>query len=31
MDSGGANKRPLPIDVALDYGFAAAQVASWGN
>jgi Tol biopolymer transport system component len=31
MDSDGANKRPLPIDVELDYGFAAAQVASWGN
>jgi Tol biopolymer transport system component len=31
MDTGGANKRPLPIDVELDYGFSAAQVASWGQ
>jgi Tol biopolymer transport system component len=31
MDSGGGNKRPLPIDVELDYGFSAAQVASWGR
>jgi TolB protein len=31
MDSGGGNKRPLPIEVEIDYGFAAAQVASWGR
>jgi hypothetical protein len=31
MDAGGGNKRPLPIDIEIDYGFGAAQVASWGR
>jgi uncharacterized protein YraI len=31
MNSDGSNKRPLPIDVGIDYGFGAAQVASWGR
>jgi Tol biopolymer transport system component len=31
MDAGGGNKRPLPIEVELDYGFSAAQVASWSR
>ncbi len=31
MDNGGGNKRPLPIDITLDYGFSSEQVASWGK
>jgi Tol biopolymer transport system component len=30
MDADGGNQRPLPIDVALVYGFAGEQVVSWG-
>lgn len=30
MDADGGNQRPLPIDVALEYGFAGEQVVSWG-
>ena len=31
MDNGGGNKRPLPIDITIDYGFSSDQVASWGQ
>lgn len=31
MDADGGNQRPLPIDVALEYGFAGEQVVSWGS
>ena len=31
MDAGGGNKRPLPLDIPLDYSFAAEQVASWSG
>lgn len=26
MDNGGGNKRPLPIDITIDYGFSSDQV-----
>jgi Tol biopolymer transport system component len=31
MDAGGGNKRPLPVDVEINYGFGGAQVAGWGR
>jgi Tol biopolymer transport system component/uncharacterized protein YgiM (DUF1202 family) len=31
MNADGSNKRPLPIDVELDYGFSASQAVSWGQ
>jgi dipeptidyl aminopeptidase/acylaminoacyl peptidase len=31
MDAGGGNKRPLPINIPIDYGFNAEQVADWGR
>ena len=31
MDNGGGNKRPLPIDITIDYGFSSDQVASWAQ
>jgi hypothetical protein len=31
MDAGGGNKRPLPIDITIDYGFDGAQIASWAK
>ncbi|MCB0062219.1 MAG: PD40 domain-containing protein, partial [Caldilineaceae bacterium] len=30
MGADGSNKRPLPIDVAIDYTFGREQVVSWG-
>ncbi|MBX3011936.1 MAG: PD40 domain-containing protein [Caldilineaceae bacterium] len=30
MNADGSNQRPLPITVALDYGFATEQVVDWG-
>jgi uncharacterized protein YraI len=31
MDAGGGNKRPLPIDVPIEYTFATEQMADWGR
>jgi Tol biopolymer transport system component/uncharacterized protein YraI len=31
MNADGSNKRPLPIDMELDYGFSASQAVSWGQ
>jgi len=31
MNADGSGKRPLPIDVELDYGFSASQAVSWGQ
>ena len=31
MDANGGNKRPLPIDIALDFSFADEQMVSWGQ
>jgi Tol biopolymer transport system component len=31
MNSDGSGKRPLPIDVTIDYGFSNDQVASWAK
>jgi SH3-like domain-containing protein len=31
MDNGGGNKRPLPIDIAIDYNFSSDQVVSWAQ
>ena len=31
MNADGSNKRPLPIDATIEYGYGSAQVASWGE
>lgn len=31
MDAGGGNKRPLPIDVPIEYTFGTEQMADWGR
>lgn len=31
MDADGGNQRPLPVDVAIDYGFVQEQMVSWGG
>jgi Tol biopolymer transport system component len=30
MNADGSNKRPLPIDVQIEYNYAGEQVVSWG-
>jgi hypothetical protein len=30
MNADGSDKRRLPIDLPIDYAFAAEQVADWG-
>ena len=31
MDANGDNKRPLPIDIPIEFGFGHEQVLSWGR
>jgi dipeptidyl aminopeptidase/acylaminoacyl peptidase len=31
MNADGSNKRPLPIDVPIEYNYSAEQVVSWGK
>jgi hypothetical protein len=31
MDADGGNKRPLPIDVPIEYAFSHEQMVGWGR